>query len=69
MASPIFTPPTITLKQFFAENTNLNAFLFAVALLNGAKSIKIRAKMNFKILNFTCILSISQPACHKTRFR
>ena len=41
MDSPIFTPPTITLKQIFAENTNLNAFLFAVALLNAAKSIKI----------------------------
>ena len=40
MASPIFTHPTITLKQTFAENTNLNAFLFAVALLNAAKKYK-----------------------------
>ena len=62
MASPIFTHPKITLKQIFVENTNLNAFLFVVALLNAAKSIKVRSKMNFKILNFTCILSISQSA-------
>ena len=32
-------------------------------LLNAAKSIKIRSIMNFKNLKFTCISSISQPAC------
>ena len=44
MASPIFTPSTTTLKQIFAENTNLNAFLLlynAVTLLNATKGIEI----------------------------
>ena len=49
MASTIFTFLTITLKQAFAENTNLNASNNAVTLLNPAKRLKIRSTMNFKI--------------------
>ena len=45
MTFPIFTLLTTTLKQAFAENTNLNAFIYcsnnAVTLLNAAKSLKI----------------------------
>ena len=40
MASPIFTLLTTTLKQAFAENTSLNAFIllyYAVTVLNAAK--------------------------------
>ena len=36
-------------------------------LLNAAKRLKIWSIMNFKISKFTCILSISQPAFHKTQ--
>ena len=80
MVSPIFTPPTTNLKQTFAEiQTEMHSYCSnnAVTLLNAAKSIKNRSIMNFKILKFTCISSISQPAsqptcqpaCRKTRFR
>ena len=40
MASPILTPPTTTLNQSFAENTNLTHSYCsnnAVTLLNAAK--------------------------------
>ena len=65
MASLIFTLLTTTLRQAFAENTNLNALYCstnAVTVLNAPKSSKIRSTMNFKNLKFTCISSASQPA-------
>ena len=42
MVSQIFTLLTTTLKQAFAENTNLNCSNnAAVSVLNAAKSLKI----------------------------
>ena len=64
MASPIFTPPTTTLKQTFAVHSYCANN--AVTLLNTAKSIKIRSIMNFKNLKFISISSISQLASQPT---
>ena len=50
MASPIFTPPTTTLKQTFAAEMHSYCSNNAVTLLNAVKSIKIRSIMNFKNL-------------------
>ena len=62
MASPIFIPPTTTLKLTFAAEMHSYCSNNAVTLLNAAKSIKIRSIINFKNLKFTHISSISQPA-------
>ena len=66
MASPFFALPKTALKQTFAENTNLNTFLYcsnnAATLINAAKSLKIQSKMNFKNSKFTHVSSASQPA-------
>ena len=53
MASPVFTLLTTTLKQAFAENTNLNTSIYcsnnAVTVSNTAKSSKIQSTANVKI--------------------
>ena len=41
MASPIFTPPTTTLKQTFAAEMHSYCSNNTITLLNTAKSIKI----------------------------
>ena len=50
MASLNFRLLTTTLKQAFAENTNLNAFILlhnnAVTVLSAAKCLKIRSTYN-----------------------
>ena len=65
MASPVFTLLTTTLKQAFAENTNLNTSIYcsnnAVTVSNTAKSSKIQSTVH-QMLKFETYLQASQSA-------
>ena len=65
MTSPIFTLLTTTLKQAFAENASLNAFILLYYCCNcvkHSKKFKNSIYNEFKNLKFTRISSAGRPA-------